>query len=437
MNEKFDKNNQKLKEIYEAWVKARDEDEKFLLGRLYWNLPFFNKTVEGLSAYKTYRSLCEEERATYALYSSHLYDIFFSLSEEEISEIERTLPPYPYILEMVGRSRNISQEELEILKGNLGRNPFKSILFSKKRREILEKYGLITEEYRSIVENRELSDWKDFIPSLAVLYGGISTGIYLQTSNPLPVFLYLLTFPIPYQIMRYISLKKRDIKKFLDKPLFASFLFRSPIGFLLSVIEFGLISPLISKIIERCWYSDYFPDSFRKTIYKTHTFLLSLKARKFDEREIRKLLYDMELNSSNISRHTIDRFKEEVENGLVEIEDPRKSLLNPWTISWYRRRVVAIQKDKEVDIIDKEFVKKLARIEGVSEERMERRIKRYPMEYLGCDLWNDKLVYTRDIIGVLPCRILEALVYKEGYTALLARKSDEIIEEKILMEKIN
>jgi hypothetical protein len=50
-------------------------------------------------------------------------------------------------------------------------------------------------------------------------------------------------------------------------------------------------------------------------------------------------------------------------------------------------------------------------------------------------LWRGKLVYTRDIIGILPCQIENALAYKEGYTAVLGKKSDELMDGK--MEIVN
>jgi hypothetical protein len=50
---------------------------------------------------------------------------------------------------------------------------------------------------------------------------------------------------------------------------------------------------------------------------------------------------------------------------LIEIEDPRNVLLDPWALSWFRRRIVAVQEGSSIRIVDKDFVKKLASKEGI------------------------------------------------------------------------
>jgi hypothetical protein len=108
--------------------------------------------------------------------------------------------------------------------------------------------------------------------------------------------------------------------------------------------------------------------------------------------------------------------------------------LHPWSISWFRRKVVAIPEGREIKIVDKEFVRKLAEKEGTFLDKIEVEIKKYPKKYLCFDLWNGRIVFTRDVIGVLPCRIFDALAYKEGYIAILGKKADELFEKKLLEE---
>jgi len=134
------------------------------------------------------------------------------------------------------------------------------------------------------------------------------------------------------------------------------------------------------------------------------------------------------VDSPSIPRTAVERFLDEVENGLVEVEDPRRVLLHPFSLSWYRRKVVAVLEGGEVRVVDKEFARKLAQREGVFLEELEGRVRACPTKYLGIDLWRGRVVFTRDVIGVLPCQIARALAYKEGYTAILGKKADEILE---------
>ena len=424
--------DEKVNELYNLWMNLKNEEEKYLVGWLHWNVPLFTPTIEGLSAYKAYRSLPNSRRGEYALYSSHLYDIFFLLDEEKIGLIERTLPPYAYIGEMIWKEKSLPEEEVEILKRKLPRNPLKARELLKKKEKILRKYDLISEEYEDILERRKEDDWKDLRKIMAFFYGITSVEIYLSTSDFLNPLLYLSTFPIPYQILKYFSFKfsNKKLKNYIDKLLLLYFFAKSPIGLVISTVKFGILASFIPKIIEKYWHSRYFPNFLRKSLYSTEIFLSNLKPKRFDEREIREELYNIRIDSQNIPKSAVDRFKEEVDNEIIEIEDPRKLLLDPWAISWYRRRVVAIPEGKEIKVVDKNFVAKLARKEGVFLDEMEERIKKRPLTYLGFDLWNGKIVFTRDIIGILPCKIQDALAYKEGYTAVLGKKADKILEER-------
>jgi hypothetical protein len=65
---------------------------------------------------------------------------------------------------------------------------------------------------------------------------------------------------------------------------------------------------------------------------------------------------------------------------------------------------------------------------------MEDRVRKWPLMYLGFDYWNGRPAYTRDVIGVLPCEIVDGLLYKEGYTAVLGKRADEIVEKRMLLD---
>ena len=70
--------SQEIERLYNLWINSR-EDKRFLIGWLYSSNPIFKPTIEGISAYMAYRNLPEERRIDYALYSSYLFDLFFTL----------------------------------------------------------------------------------------------------------------------------------------------------------------------------------------------------------------------------------------------------------------------------------------------------------------------------------------------------------------------
>jgi len=423
----------RLDEIYKIWENSKEE-ERFLIGRLYWTTPIFRPTVEGLSAYKAYKNLPREEREEYAKFSSNLYDLFFLLSPEQEDFVERNLPPYYSILKMIWNERKISEDEIRVLLEKTPKNPLKSMKIRKEKEKIAEKYGLIPEEYKSILKIQREDDWKTFRKIMILFYGATTLELYLYTSNPTVPLFYLLTFPLPYNFLKYLSFKISDkrIANFIDKLTIVYSAARSLPSLAISLAEYGFGAPLIAKGIEKFWSSDYFPNFLRRTIYSTQIFVSGLKTRNFDEKEMRELLYNIKIESPNIPQSSIDRFKEEIDNELIELEDPRKVLLRPWSISWLRRRVVAVPEGKNIRIIDRQFIRKLAEKEGTFEKEMEYKVIKNPTKYLGFDLWGGSLVFTRDIIGILPCQIENALAYKEGYIAVLGKKSDEIIERKLL-----
>jgi hypothetical protein len=426
----------RLDEICKIWESSKEE-ERFLIGRLYWMTPIFKPTVEGLSAYKAYESLPRYERVEYAKFSSNLYDLFFLLSPEQVDFVERNLPPYYSILRMIGDDRKIPEDEIRILTEKTPKNPLKSMKIRKEKEKIAERYGLIPEEYKSILKIQREDDWKSFRKIMILFYGATTLELYLSTSNPTVPFLYLSTFLLPYNLLRYLSFKISDkrVANFIDKLTTVYITARSPQSVAISLAEYSFGAPLIAKGIEKYWSSDYFPNFLRETIYSIQAFISGLKTRNFDEKEMRELLYNIKIESSSIPQSSIDRFKEEIDNELIELEDPRKALLHPFSISWLRRKVVAIPEGRNIRIIDRQFIRKLAEKEGTFEKEMEGRVIRNPTKYLGLDLWRGKLVYTRDIIGILPCQIENALAYKEGYTAVLGKKSDELMDGK--MEIVN
>jgi hypothetical protein len=241
------KENKEIEKLYDLWVNAKDEDDKYLIGWLYWNISLFNLTLEGLSAYKAYRNLPKERRMEYAIYSSNLFDIFFLLNDEQLDFIERTLPPYPYIGEMIWKDRNLREEEINLLKERIPKNPVKARKLIKDKERILKKYGLTSEEYASILEKRKEDDWKDFRKIMILFYGTTAVETYLATSNPWSAFFYLLTFPIPYQVLKYLSFKlpNKRIRNYIDKISLLYFAARSPVGLAISTVEFGFLNSLI------------------------------------------------------------------------------------------------------------------------------------------------------------------------------------------------
>jgi hypothetical protein len=422
-----------MKNLIDVWLES-DEEGKFSLGILYSNTSIFEKTLEGLSAFKAYKSLPEEnERIKYGSLSS-IDPLFLSLHKEEIDWIEREIPPYPILIQEIFRRRGISKEELEVLNQKPSRNPFKRKKIEKEK--IFQKYGLISEDWKKMNEEYRYKVWKGVRKIVSFCYIPTSLGIYISTSDPIATISWLLSFPIPYSFLRYISFKipKEKIRKRIDSIFTWYFFARSPIYTPLSILEFGWIAPLLARKIEENWLS--LPDFLKKGIYKTHNWLSGVKTEKFDEREIRGALYDIKVDSPSIPNWIVEEYKQRIDNKIIEIEDPSKTLLHPYSLSYWRRKVVAIPKGKELEIVDKDYVRKLAQIEGIPLEAFKRKLEALPSKYLGYSLHEGRLVYARDIIGILPCDLLNALAYKEGYLTILAMKSDEIIDRKMIVNKL-
>jgi len=421
------------KALLDLWEKL-SEESRFSLAILYSNSSLFEPTIEGLSSYIAYKSVAKEERLEYASYSSSLNPIFFGLTEEEIDFVESNLPPYPILIQEIIKRREIDEKKLEVFRKPLPKNPFERMKLIKERNKILKELGLISDEWEKIKEKQSKKIWEENVKKLFLFFYFLtSLKVYLFSQNPLLLSLYLLSFPIPYNLLKYLSFKipEKRTKEYLSKALYLYFFLRSPTSAIISFLEFGLGASLISKYLEKTW--PYLSRFLEKFLYETQIYLSGIKKEKFDEKDIRKKLYNIKPNSKNIPKRIIEKYREKVDNGLIEIENPEETLFNPFALSYWRREVVAIPEGRDLKIINREYVKKIAQKEGMFfEEFIERRLKKMPFEYLSYGIYDGKLAYVRDIIGILPCQLSNALAYKEGYVTMLAMKSDEIITQKIL-----
>jgi len=399
--------------------------ERFLIGYLNRNLSEYRKTIESLSAQIAYNSLDENKRIEYALFSQSIEPLFFKLSEEELKKVEKSLPPFSKIVQYIFRKFGVSEEEAKILRTRI---PFYK-LFTKEGRELKRRKKevskkILSEEWERISFEYSRKMWKDFQKLVIPLYGLGILETYLTTYD-LYFLVYWLVGILPFYALKYASYKSPDRRISSHLNIIASiyFLGRSPVGFLQSIIEFGILAPKIGDLIEKVW--PYTPRTLRVFIDKAEKFLSDVKPKRFDEKEIREKLYDVpkEINTS-IPQYSIDKYRENVENGVLEIEDPRKSLFKPYLLGYHRRKIVV----EDGRILDKEYVRKLAKIDGKFLEDVEREIERKPWKYLGIDIKDGKIVYVRDIIGIIPSEregLYEGLARKEGYLYMLALNFDE------------
>jgi hypothetical protein len=102
---------------------------------------------------------------------------------------------------MIGDDRKIPEDEIRILTEKTPKNPLKSMKIRKEKEKIAERYGLIPEEYRSILKIQKEDDWKSFRKIMILFYGATTLELYLSTSNPTVPFLYLSTFLLPYNLL--------------------------------------------------------------------------------------------------------------------------------------------------------------------------------------------------------------------------------------------
>ena len=389
-------------------------NEQYLFSYLNREKPEFAKTIEALTAQKAYNSLPKELNLEYAVYSASLDPIFFKI---DLNWIEENLPPYSLVVKKYVEE-NLSREELEEIK----RNP-------KKLRKILAK--TMPRKWIEIQEEYSKQLWYDFRKLIIPTYVLGMASTYLATGNPYSI-LYWASGIIPYYALKILAhnAKNRRISRYLNSIATVYFFGRFGVSAVLSAVEFGYLAPLIGKQLEKAW--PYLPKKARRALDSIEKWLSGIKLKEFDEKEIvNSLLQVPKVVQHKVPRKAVERYLEELENGLIEVEDPRKLLYKPFVLSYYRRKVV-VRKGK---IVDKDFIKKLAEIEGTFIEEMERKVERKPWKYLGVDLINGEVVWVRDIIGVVPIKsegLFLGISRKEGYSCLLAKKADEIASNLLL-----
>ena len=400
------------------------------------NLPEISATLEALSAQRAYNTLEPNEKIEYGVFSKHLNPLFFYLNDKELNFLEETLPEYWKIAKYVYEKKlSLSEEEIKLL---ATKNSIKSFLTKEGRRIRNEKRRLLSKiipgEYEKIQKEYEKELWYDFRKALAILYAEGITITYLSTHNPYALLTWIGGI-VPYYALRILSYKASDkkVSSTLRKAAIAYFYARYGPTALESLVEFGVVAPLIGEAVERAWL--YTPKIIRKLLFRTGEFLSGVKRKKFDEREIRKELYSLpDVVPNHVHPRIIERFKEKVENEEIEVEDTGKTLFKLSMLGYYRRPVVI----KNGKIVDKEYVRKLASKEGNFLKDFEYKIVKRPWKYLGMDIiYSDgkaEIVWVKNVIGVTPTKregLYKGILRKEGYLALLGVKADEIAKEYI------
>ena len=380
------------------------ESENFIIGFNRRTEPIYGETIEGLTAQISYRSLNEKSKMEYGAYSYSIMrnPIFFLLSNQELALIEKSLPPYPSIVRYAYEKAGISLDDIEEIfkKRNLLYSLFNRKLAAKKK-EIEEK--LVSGEYEKIMReySKQISrnTRKLFLP----FYLWTASMILLQTNDPYFLLPWLSTI-LPYYLLTELSYKIEDrkISDAIQKASLIYYFSTDPIGTMKSMLEFGVGSSLLGEMIERGW--KYLPKSIRKGIDASGKFLSGIKVGKFDEREIREELYE---NSkavlSSLPNKVFDRFREDIENGIIEVENAREIQRDPFSLGYWERGKVLEKRGNEWRIVDKEYIRKLASIHGMFLEDFENLIIRRPYEFLRIDVdRNGNVVFTKDIIGIYP-----------------------------------
>ena len=168
------------------------------------------------------------------------------------------------------------------------------------------------------------------------------------------------------------------------------------------MLEFGVGSSLLGKMVERGW--KYIPKTVRKMIDASEKFLSGIKVGKFDEREVREELYEnSRLVFSSLPKKVFDKFRGDVDNGIIEVENAREIQRNPSSLGYWERRKVLEKRGSKLEIVDKRYVRKLASIQGMFLNDFENLILRRPYEFLRIDVDRDgNTVYTKDVIGIYP-----------------------------------
>jgi len=385
------------------------ESKNFIRGFNRRAEPIYKETIEGLTAQISYRSLDEKSRMEYGVYSGFIvgHPTFFLLSNEELALIERNLPPYPSIVKYVYKKVGISYEGVEEMSKK--RNLLYSLVnrrIATKKKEIKQK--LVSEEYEKIMKeySKQISRKmrKVFIP-FYLSSSIILLQIVLQTGNPYLLLPWLSTVA-PYYLFTELSykLKDRKISNAIQKTCSIYYFSTNPIGATQSMLKFGVGSSLFGTTIEKGWR--YIPKSVRKSIDASEKFLSGIKVGKFDEREIREELYE---NSkailSSLPDKVFDKFREDIDNGIIEVENPREILREPFSFGYWERRKVLEKRGDKWEIVDKRYVRKLAGIQGMFLDDFENLILRRPYEFLRIDVdRNGNIVYAKDVIGIYPIK---------------------------------
>ena len=383
------------------------ESKNFIIGFNRRAEPIYRETIEELTAQISYRSLDEKSKMEYGAYSGFIvgHPIFFLLSNEELALIERNLPPYPSIVRYVYEKVGISYEDVKEI--NKKRNLLYSLVnrrLAANKKEIRQK--LVSEEYEKIMNeySKRISKGikKVFIP-LYLSSSIIFLQTVLQTGDPYFLLPWLSTIA-PCYLLAELSykIKDRKVSDAIRKTSLIYYFSTRPIGAIQFILEFKVLSSLLGEMIEKGW--KYLPKTIRKGIDASEKFLSGVKVGKFDEREIREELYE---NSkavlSSLPNKVFDRFREDLDNGIIEIENAREIQRRPFSFGYWKRRKVLERRGNKWEIVDKEYVRKLASIQGMFLEDFESLILRRPYEFLRIDVdRNGNIVYTKDVIGVYP-----------------------------------
>jgi len=340
----------------------------------------------------------------YAVYSGFVvrHPIFFHLSNEELAIVERNLPPYPSIVRHVCKKVGISYEDVEEIskKRNLIYSLFNRRI-AEKRKEIRQK--LRSEEYEKIRKEYSKQSSRKMRKIFIPLY--LSSAItILQSGNPYYLVPWL-SILAPYYLLTELSYKinDREIYSAIRKVSSIYYFSINPRVIKFS-LEFQFISSIARAMIRRWW--KYFPKSVKKAIDSSEKFLSGIKIGKFNEREIREELYE---NSkailSSLPNEVFDKFREDIENGIIEVVNVREIQKRPFSLGYWERRKVLERRGNKWEIVDKEYVRKLASIHGMFLEDFENLIIKRPYEFLRIVVdRNGNIVYTKDVIGIYPIK---------------------------------
>jgi len=381
-------------------------NKKFMMGFNRRMEPIYRETIEGLTAQISYRSLEEEFKVEFGVYSDSIarHPIFFLLSDEELALIEQSLPPYPSIVRYVYEKVGISYGDVEEMVGK--RNLLYSLVNRRmvaKEREMRRK--LVSEEYEKVMKEYSKHIGRKIRKLFIPFYLWTASIILLQTGNPY-LLLSWLSIVAPYYLLIELSYKFKDrkISDAIQKASLIYFISTNPMGALKSMLEFGVGGSLFGAIMERGW--KYLPKSVRRGIDASEKFLSGIKVGRFDEREIRRELYE---NSkailSSLPNNVFDKFREDVDNGIIEVENAREIQRKPFSLGYWERRKVLEQKGNKLEIIDKKYVRKLASIQGMFLDDFENLIVKKPYEFLRIDVdRNGNTIFTKDVIGIYPIK---------------------------------